>query len=101
MLEPPPPPIRPRPNGTYFGLGWDAVLVKDRAVSYFKNGSNPGVRTFMKRLPSGVNWALLYNASMEFDPVDMNLVASTVQEVHRLVETFDRYPDLDLFKEFP
>jgi N-acyl-D-amino-acid deacylase len=101
MLEPPPAPVRPRPDGTYFGLGWDSVLVKDKAVAYFKNGSNPGMRTFMKRRPNGVNWALLYNASMEFDPVDMNLLASTVQEVHALVERYEKYPDVDLFKEYP
>lgn len=101
MLEPPPPPIPLRPDGTWFGLGWDNVLVKENAYSYFKNGSNPGMRTFMKRLPNGVNWALLYNASMEFDPVDMRMLASTVQEVHHLVESFEKYPDIDLFKEYP
>jgi N-acyl-D-amino-acid deacylase len=101
MLKPPPAPIPPRPDGTYFGLGWDSVLVKDRAVAYFKNGSNPGMRTFLKRRNPGVNWALLYNASMEFDPVDMNLLASTIQEVHALVERFEKYPDVDLFKEYP
>jgi N-acyl-D-amino-acid deacylase len=101
MLLPPPPPLKPRPDGTYFGLGWDSVQVKDTAVAYFKNGSNPGMRTFMKHLANGVNWVLLYNASMEFDPVDMQMLASTVQEVHQLVENLGKYPDIDLFKEFP
>lgn len=101
MLLPPPPPLKPRSNGSYFGLGWDSVMVKGPAVTYSKSGSNPGMRTFMKRLPNGVNWALLYNASMEFDPVDTKLLASTVQEVHHLVEGFTKYPDIDLFKEYP
>jgi hypothetical protein len=77
------------------------VLVEGKAVTYFKNGSNPGMRTFLKRLPTGVNWALLYNASMEFDPVDMHLLASTVKEVHQLLKRLDKYPDIDQFKEYP
>jgi N-acyl-D-amino-acid deacylase len=101
MLQPPPAPLKPRANGTYFGLGWDSVLVKDKAVAYFKDGSWQGIRTFMKRLPTGVNWALLYNASMEFDPQDTQVVSRTIQEVHRLVEGIGKYPDIDLFKEFP
>ena len=100
MLEPPPRPLQPRENGTYFGLGWDSVLVKDRAFGYFKDGSYQGMRTFMKRLPAGVNWALLYNASMEFDPLDMQIAGSTVQEVRKLVESHEKYPDIDLFKEY-
>jgi len=101
MLEPPPRPLQPRPNGTWFGLGWDSVLRTDKTVSYFKDGSYQGIRTFMKRLPTGVNWVLLYNASMEFDPVDMQITASTVQEVHQFIERHDKYPDIDLFKEYP
>jgi hypothetical protein len=59
------------------------------------------MRTYMKRKPKGVNWALLYNASMEFDPQDMQTASRTVQEVHQLVEGLGKYPDIDLFKEYP
>jgi N-acyl-D-amino-acid deacylase len=101
MLEPPPPPLKPRANGTYFGLGWDSVLLKDGTFAYFKDGSWQGIRTFMKRLPTGVNWALFYNASMEFDPQDQQTVSHTVREVHQLIEELRKFPDIDLFKEFP
>ncbi len=101
MLPPPPPPIPPRPDGTWYGLGWDSVQVKDGAVAYFKNGSNPGMRTFMKHRPNGVNWALLFNASVELDSVDMQVLTSTVQEVQQLVEKLERLPDIDLFREYP
>jgi N-acyl-D-amino-acid deacylase len=101
MIEAPPKPLKPRENGTYFGLGWDEVAVNDKGYTYFKDGSIQGMRTFMKRLPSGVNWALLYNASMEFDRLDAQVVGSTIQEVHELVEKFEKYPDIDLFKEYP
>jgi N-acyl-D-amino-acid deacylase len=101
MIEPPPAPLKPRANGTWAGLGWDSVVVKDKAFGYFKDGSYQGMRAFMKRLPTGVNWVLLYNASMEFDPQDMRVAANTVGEVHQLVEGLGKYPDVDLFQEYP
>jgi hypothetical protein len=100
MLEVPPAPIKPRPDGTHFGLGWDSVIGDGKTFGYFKDGSYQGMRTFMKRLPNGVSWVLLYNASMDFDPLDMQIAAGTVHEVRRLVEKHDKYPDLDLFAEF-
>ena len=100
MLAPPQPPLAKRENGTWFGLGWDAVRVEGDAFTYYKEGSYQGMRTYMKRLPSGVNWVLLYNASMEFDPQDMRLAAGTVQEARRLVDDIKKYPDIDLFKEY-
>jgi hypothetical protein len=101
MVEKPPAPLRPRENGTWFGLGWDIVVVKDGGVGYFKEGCYQGMRTFMKRLPSGLNWALLYNASLEFDPYDTRVAANVAEEVRQIVEANDKYPDIDLFKDFP
>jgi hypothetical protein len=101
MLERPPKPIQPRANGTWIGLGWDSVQVQGESFAYFKDGSYQGMRTYMKRLPNGVNWALLYNASMEFDPQDLQTAASTVMEIRHLIERFDKYPDIDLFKDYP
>jgi N-acyl-D-amino-acid deacylase len=101
MLEPPPKPLKPRSNGTYFGLGWDSVLVKDKTFGYFKDGSYQGMRTFMKRLPNGVNWVLLYNASMEFDPQDQQIAGNCMNEARKLVEDIDKHPNMDLFKEYP
>ena len=101
FIEPPPPPLKPFANGTFVGLGWDSVTVQGNSFGFFKDGSYQGMRTFMKRLPNGVCWCLLYNASMDFDPVDMQIAGNTVQEVRRLVEDIEKYPDIDLFKEFP
>jgi N-acyl-D-amino-acid deacylase len=101
MIEPPPAPLKPNANGTFVGLGWDSVIVQGKSFGYFKDGCYQGMRTFMKRLPNGVCWCLLYNASMEFDPIDMELAGLAVQEVRRLVEDIEKYPDIDLFKEFP
>src|SRR5262249_17859256 len=83
MLEPPPGPVAPRAKGTYFGRGWDSVVVNDRGFGFYKEGSYQGMRTFMKRLPAGVCWALHYNAQMEFDPQDTGLATNTVHEVRQ------------------
>jgi hypothetical protein len=37
----------------------------------------------------------------EFDPQDTQIVSRTVYEVHELVEGLGKYPDIDLFKEYP
>ncbi|HVS38045.1 MAG TPA: serine hydrolase domain-containing protein [Gemmataceae bacterium] len=101
MIAPPTDPLKPRENGTWFGLGWDSVMTKDKTFGYYKDGSYQGMRTYMKRLPTGVNWVLLYNASMDFDPQDMQLAAAAVQEVQQVVEGLDKLPDFDLFREYP
>jgi N-acyl-D-amino-acid deacylase len=100
MIEPPPAPLKIPVNGIFTGLGWDSVSVKDQAYTVFKDGSYQGMRTFMKRLSTGLCWCLLYNASMDFDPVDAQIAGNTVQEVRRLVEGIEKYPSVDLFKEF-
>jgi N-acyl-D-amino-acid deacylase len=100
MLAPPPSPLKPRADGTYFGLGWDSVIVKDNTFGFFKDGSYQGMRTFMKRKPDGVCWALLYSSSMEFDPQDMDIARRAVGDVHKLVEDRDKYPNIDLFEEY-
>jgi CubicO group peptidase (beta-lactamase class C family) len=100
MIEPPPAPLKVPASGSYVGLGWDSVIVQDKAYTVYKEGSYQGMRTFMKRLPTGVCWAIAYNASMDFDPVDMQIASGTVQEVRRLVEGAEKFPNIDLFKEY-
>jgi hypothetical protein len=51
------------------------------------------MRTFMKRLPSGLNWALLYNASTEFDAHDTQVARNVAEEVRQVVEANDRYTE--------
>jgi len=34
------------------------------------------------------------------DECDMQIAGNTVQEVRKLVEGFEKYPDIDLFKEY-
>jgi N-acyl-D-amino-acid deacylase len=100
MLEPPPRPVEAFPDGSHVGLGWDEVQIKDRSFGYKKAGSNPGERTFMKRRFDGVNWVLLFNASMDFDRQDVDQLGGALKEILQKIERLDKYPDVDLFKEF-
>jgi hypothetical protein len=42
MLEPPPRPLRPRPNGSCFVVSWDSVVKKDNTFTYTKGRQLPG-----------------------------------------------------------
>jgi N-acyl-D-amino-acid deacylase len=102
MIELPPKPLGPRENGTHVGLGWDSVILPENGFGYYKDGSWYGMRAFMKRLPSGVNWVLVFNASMQPDSVDTRTVGDAVQDVRKHIEEIERAEkDTDLFKEFP
>jgi N-acyl-D-amino-acid deacylase len=101
MIALPPAPLKARPNGTHVGLGWDSVVLNEpKGFGYYKDGSWFGMRSFMKRNPNGVNWVLLFNASMNPDTLDTRIVGDTVKEVHEAVQRLEKYPDVDLFKEF-
>jgi len=101
MLQPPPPPLQLRANGTYNSLCWFSTIARSEGFSYAQDGSNHGSRAFMKRNLKGINWVLLFNASMEPDPLDTRMVQSVLQEVREQVDQIADYPALDLFKEFP
>jgi N-acyl-D-amino-acid deacylase len=100
MIAPTPAPVKPRADGSYVGLGWDIVNQKDKEFTYFKDGSWYGMRGFMKRKPNGVNWVLLFNASMDPDNIDGSVAQHAVREVQQAIERLDKYPDLDLFDEY-
>jgi N-acyl-D-amino-acid deacylase len=101
MIDLPPAPLKPRENGTYVGLGWDSVIRNEKGYGYFKDGSWHGMRSYMKRLQNGTSWALLFNASMQPDVLDMKLTTDAVKEVRQEVERLEKFPDIDLFAEFP
>ena len=97
MLAPPPPPLKRRPNGTWPGLGWDSVVRTESRPGYFKDGSWIGMRTFMRRSPNGMCWALLFNASIQMDADDNKIIADSIKRTWEKIESF---PKIDLFDEF-
>jgi N-acyl-D-amino-acid deacylase len=100
MIEPPSPPLKRLPDGSWVGLGWDRVETQETRFGYFKDGNYHGVRAFMKRLPSGVQWVLLLNVSTQPDGLDSRISAAAKEEVHQLLERTSTYPRIDLFGEF-
>jgi CubicO group peptidase (beta-lactamase class C family) len=98
MLAKPPPPLRPLPNGTYPGLGWDSVSHTEAGYGFYKDGSWIGMRAYMKRSPSGVCSALLFNASMNMDALDKMMVADAVKRAWDAVEKEGKLPRTDLFE---
>jgi N-acyl-D-amino-acid deacylase len=101
MLSPPPPPLKPRANGTYFGLGWDTVQKFPHGTGYMKGGSWAGIRTSMKHTPDGMCVIILVNGSMEPDVLDMKIRDEAVREVLEYLAKVKEFPKTDLFKELP
>ncbi len=102
MIAVPPKPLGKRENGTHIGLGWDSVAVVEKEYGYFKDGSWYGMRSFMKRQPNGVNWVLLFNASLQPDNQDGKSIADAVQEVRKHFDQIEKFEaTTDLFKEYP
>jgi N-acyl-D-amino-acid deacylase len=61
MLESP-PSLHLRP-GPHVGLGWDTVQQTPRGYRFSKNGGKPGVQAWLEHLPSGIDFAFLFNTS--------------------------------------
>jgi N-acyl-D-amino-acid deacylase len=101
MTALPPPPLKRRENGTHVGLGWDSVALADAGPAYFKDASWFGMRAYAKRLPNGVNWALLFNADMDPGPEDFRGASDALKSARERLDRLDKLPDVDLFKEFP
>jgi N-acyl-D-amino-acid deacylase len=101
MLAPPPPPIEPKADGTYPGLGWPVARWTPKGFGYAHDGNFHGMRTFMKRSLKGVNFVLLFNVSTQPDPAESRMIAQAVQETRNRVEAIEHYPDVDLFAQFP
>jgi N-acyl-D-amino-acid deacylase len=100
MVELPPPPLKARANGTHVGLGWDSVVLPGKEFGYFKDGSWFGMRCFMKRLPTGVNWVLLFNASMQPDVLDTQIAQDAVKQARDELDRLEKFPNVDLFPEY-
>ncbi len=100
MLAPPPPPLKPRSNGSYPGLGWPTVVSSPKGYGYFHDGNWFGMRTFMKRNPArGLNVVLLLNASVQADPIDQQIARDAAKEIQQFIEETKEFPRVDLFSE--
>jgi CubicO group peptidase (beta-lactamase class C family) len=100
MLTTPKPPLKVRPAGGYFGLGWDTVLPGTTGFSYSKNGGLPGIRSFIGHIDSGVNWAVVFNGDETRPKGEPDLDTYAIRHVRRMVAETKAWPDNDFFKFF-
>jgi N-acyl-D-amino-acid deacylase len=104
MLSAPAAPVKPHPNGTHNGLGWDVVRPTPAGPLYHKNGGIPGIATFMEHLPQGVDWAVAFNGNgKDNEPQTENTQrrAPTWQAIKVAIEGMSRWPAADFSSRFP
>jgi N-acyl-D-amino-acid deacylase len=99
MLAAPPPPLKPRKNGSHFGLGWDTVRLAPKGSSYSKNGGVPGYRAFAGHTPDNVDWAVLLNGGAG-DEAEHE-ISDTASQIQREIGQTVRWPKGKLFPRFP
>lgn len=98
MLAAPPPPLKPRKNGSHFGLGWDTVRPGPKGASYTKNGGVPGYRAFIGHAPDNVDWAVLFNGGTGEEAENEN--ADAANHIQREIERTEVWPKGNLFPRF-
>jgi CubicO group peptidase (beta-lactamase class C family) len=79
-----PPGIQPNKQGAHVGLGWDTVRREQNGYRISKNGGKPGARAWLEHLPSGIDWAAMFNT----DPPEGRDVLGETRR--RMLEFFDR-----------
>ena len=99
MLAAPRPPRKKRPNGTWYGLGWDAVSPSPSGPSYIKNGGLPGVRAVIGHLSEGVDWAVAFNGARTIKG-QIGVDADATKRIKQAVEQTRDWPDVDHFPKF-
>ena len=100
MLAAPKPPLKVRPAGGYFGLGWDTVKPGENGYSYSKNGGLPGVRSFFGHMENGVNWVVVFNGAEIKAKGEPDLDSYAARHVQKAVHETKSWPSEDLFRVF-
>jgi CubicO group peptidase (beta-lactamase class C family) len=94
MTALPAPPIKPRPNGSHPGLGWDQVRVTPLGASYQKNGGLLGVHAFLKHNADGTDWAFCCNGG---SGGPNGVLPEAVKAIEDAMENIKKWPSIDLF----
>jgi N-acyl-D-amino-acid deacylase len=100
MMAPPPPPVKSRPDGSHFGLGWDTVKKLPKGNGYQKGGAWPGVRSAVKHRVDGVDTVIVSNALAQLDQLDFQMANDAIREVHEVMNDIKEWPKVDLFEEY-
>jgi len=100
MVAAPAEPLKARPDGTYYGLGWDTIAATPQGPGYMKGGTWPGVRAMVKHRIDGVNTVILCNALAHPDQLDMKIASEALQELQAHLAEITDWSKVDLFDEF-
>jgi N-acyl-D-amino-acid deacylase len=100
MVGPPPAPLKPRADGTYYGLGWDLVRKTKEGTGYAKDGLLPGTRTFMGRRPNGLNWVVLFNSGEGMTPQEVIAEFDPKKDIEEHLGRTTKWPEVDLFNDY-
>jgi CubicO group peptidase (beta-lactamase class C family) len=102
MTAVPAAPIKPRPNGSHPGLGWDQVRPTPQGVSYQKNGGLLGVRAFLKHNADGTDWAFCFNGGAGGeDGGPSGVLPVAVKAIEGAMQIIKKWPSIDLFEHPP
>lgn len=99
MLAPPSPPLKTRPNGSWFGLGWDVVRELPGGPSYMKNGGLAGVRAVIGNMPGNVDWAATFNHGHDV-PGQPGEDADATRRIQEAIAETPSWPEGDQFSAF-
>jgi hypothetical protein len=99
MLAAPPAPVKPRKNGSHFGLGWDTVRVTSKGANYTKNGGVPGYRAYIGHTADNVDWAVLFNGGTG-DEAEHE-IADAANHIQQEIERVEQWPKGNLFSRYP
>ncbi len=97
MLVVPPAPLKPRKDGSHFGLGWDVVVRGRGGMRFSKNGGVPGIHTYIEHLPNGVDWVVLLNGGEHQEGTPSPLGFCT-KRLRKAIEGTVHWPARDLFE---
>jgi CubicO group peptidase (beta-lactamase class C family) len=99
MLAKPRMPLKIRSDGSWFGLGWDAVWTSPEGTWYAKGGSLPGTSAWLEHMPDGVDWVMLFNARKESKD-QSNPLGHEIRRIRQALASVRQWPDEDLFLKY-
>jgi N-acyl-D-amino-acid deacylase len=101
MTAPPAPPIRPRPDGTSFGFGWDQIRRTPQGTFYCKGGGLFGVHAHIEHTEGGIDWAVLWNGGRRDGTIEEGSPDPFVITIRQGLEEVELWPETDFFAPAP
>jgi N-acyl-D-amino-acid deacylase len=102
MTAVPAAPIKPRPNGSHPGLGWDQVRLTPQGASYQKNGGLLGVHAFLKHNADGTDWAFCCNGGAGGEAGGAGgVLPDAAKAIEDAMQNIKKWPSIDLFRQPP